>query len=195
MNEFEELQLLWDSQNNKPMYAINENVLHHRILTKKKQAYHISNFSELLLMIVNGGAGCFVLGMNFSNQTSSIAMYLLVVWMFASALYVMASRIRRIRGDQQFDRSLQDDLHQAIAMASYQVHLSQIMRWNILPIGILSLLSMWEGGKSIWIAVSILAFFILAHYAGGWEHSIYKRRKRELELLQSKLESEAPIKS
>jgi hypothetical protein len=69
------------------------------------------------------------------------------------------------------------------------------MRWNILPIGILSLLGLWEGGKSIWIAASILVFFILAHYTGGWEHDIYKRRKRELELLQSKLESEMPIKS
>jgi hypothetical protein len=187
--EFEELQKIWDSQNEEPLYGINEKALHNRILLKKKQAYHISNISELLVILVNSGAGCFILALNLSNQNGNVAMYVLAAWMFASALYVLVSRISRIRGESQFDRSLRGDLSHAISMAMYQVRLSQLMRWNILPIGILSLLGMWEGGKSVWVAVGIFVFFALAYYAGGWEQGIYIRRKRELELLKAKLEN------
>ena len=117
-------------------------------------------------------------------------MYFLSAWMFSVALYLLASRIRRIKGDYRFDRSMHGDLNHAISMATYQVRLSQLMRWNILPMGILILLGVWEGGKSVWVAVGIFIFFVLANYAAGWEHSIYKARKRELEILQNKLESE-----
>ena len=59
--EFEELQKIWDSQNKRPLYVINEEALHQRILAKKSQASHITNFSELLLIAVNTGAGALIL--------------------------------------------------------------------------------------------------------------------------------------
>ncbi len=40
--EFDEMKQIWDSQNNKLMYGIDEKALHNRILTKKRQAFHIS---------------------------------------------------------------------------------------------------------------------------------------------------------
>lgn len=190
ITEFDEIKKIWDSQGNEPLYAINENALHDRIQSKKRQAHHITNISELLSIIVNMGAGCFILAMNFSKQSGSTFLYILSAWMFVCALYLLVGRIRRIKGNHQFGRSLLGDLHHAISMATYQVRLSQLMRWNILPIGTLSLLAVLEGGKSVWIAVGILIFFALAYYAGGWEHGIYKSRKRELEILQSKLEND-----
>jgi hypothetical protein len=74
-------------------------------------------------------------------------------------------------------------------VASNQVHISQRMLWNILPIGALATLGLWEGGKSILIVIVVLLFFALSYYAGGWEHNIYKRKKRELEVLRKKLTS------
>lgn len=189
--EFEELQQIWDSQNNKPLYAIDEKALHNRILSKKNKARHITNISELLSIIVNIGAGCFILGVNFFKPGGNLFMYFLSAWMLSTALYLLVSRIRRIKGDHRFDRSMRGDLNHAISIATYQVRLSQLMRWNILPIGILILLGVWEGGKSLWLAVGIVIFFVLTNYAAGWEHNIYKARKRELEILQNKLENEA----
>ena len=116
-------------------------------------------------------------------------MYFLSAWMFSIAFYLLVSRIRRIKGDNRFHRSMHGDLHHAISVATYQVRLSQLMRWNILPIGILILLGIWEGEKSLWVAVGILVLFVLANYAAGWEHNIYKARKRELEILLNKLET------
>lgn len=195
--EFDELQQIWDSQNARPLYTIDENALHNRILLKKKQAHHIANTSELLLIIVNGGAGFLILGINGFKPVTDIFkpgrdlfMYLLAAWMFGSALYLLISRIRRIKRNDRFEQSIRGDLNQAISTATYQVRLSLLMRWNILPIGILTLLGVWGSGKSIWIAGGTLVFFALAYYAGAFEHRIYKARKRELQLFQKSLEKE-----
>jgi len=188
--EFEELKKIWDTQNNQPLYAINEKAMYNHILSKKKQAHHITNITELLIIFVNICSGCVVLGMNYFKQSSNIYLYILSAWMFGSALFMLVNRIQRIKGNNRFDRSMRGDLDHAISVATYQVRISQIMRWNILPIGALTLLGLWEGGKPIWIAIIVLLFFAVTHYAGGWEHNIYKRKKRELEILQKKLGNE-----
>lgn len=186
--EFEELQKIWDSQNNKPLYAIDENALHNRILTKKRQTHHITNVSELLSIIVNLFSGSFVFIVNYSSNNPGIAMYTMAVWMLIVSLYALVSRAQRIRGEQQFNRTMKDDLNHAVAMATYQVRLSQLMRWNIVPIATLCLLGMWEAEKNGWIFLLTLGFFALAYYASGWEHNIYKGKKKELEILKVKLE-------
>jgi len=186
--EFEEMQKIWDAQSNQPFYAIDENALHNRIQAKKRQSSHITNISELLLIIVYAGAGGLIFGI--FRQDRNIFMYVMAAWMLGCALYLLISRIRRIRGNRRFDRSMRGDLDHAIAVATYQVRLSQIMLWNILPIGILILLGAWEGGKSIWVAGLILVCFGFAYYGGTLEHRIYKARKRELEMLKDKLEQQ-----
>ena len=189
--EFEELKKIWNAQDNQPLYAINEKAMYNLVLSKKKQAHHITNISELLLIFVNLGAGIMILALNLFKQSVNISLYVLSAWMLASALYTLVRRIQRIKGDQQFGRSMSSDLDHAISTASYQVRISQIMLWNILPIGALTTLGLWEGGKSIWIVIVVLLFFALSYYAGGWEHNIYKRKKRELEVLKKKLASES----
>lgn len=188
--EFDEIKKIWDAQNNELLYGFNEKALHNRILSKKKQARHIANFSELLSIIAYTGAGCFILTMNVFKQSENIFMYLLAAWMLCSVLYLLVSRFRRIKVDYRFDRSVRGDLNHAISVATYQVRLSQLMRWNILPIGILIVLGVWDGGKSIWMALGIVIFFVLVNYGARWEHNIYKSRKRELEILRDNLDSD-----
>ena len=188
--EFEEMKKIWDSQNNEPLFGINEKALHNRVLSKKKQAHHITNISELLIIIVYTCTAGFIFGVNLFKHSGNIFLYVLSAWMLCSALYLLVSRVRRINGNRRFDRTLRGDLAYALSVATYQVRLSQLMRWNILPIGILILAGVWQGGKSIWPAMGILIFFVLTNYASSWEHGIYKARKRELVLLQDKLEKE-----
>lgn len=189
--EFEEMKKIWDSQNKETVYAINEHALYNGILAKKRKGNSITNISELLLITVNLTAGIFIIAINLLEKGShTIYMYILSLWMFGSACYSMISRIRRIRGEQQFDRSMLGDLQLAIYTATYQVRLSQIMRWNILPVGGLTLLGVWEDGKPLWTLGATVLLFALTYYAGGWEHLVYKSRKRELEILREKLSGE-----
>lgn len=189
--EFEEIKKIWDMQNNEALYAINEKALHNRILSKKRSAGHIANFSELLSIFVNLGTGLFVLGTALFRPGANVFMYLMAAWTFITALYLLVSRIRRMKAENQFDRSMLGDLNHAISNATYQVRLSRIMLWNALPIGILLLFGFWEAGKlSVWIVAFMLVFFVFVYYAGGWEYNIYKNRKRELETLRKKLEDD-----
>ena len=85
---------------------------------------------------------------------------------------------------------MRGDLDHAIAVASYQVRLATLMRWNVIPITIFVLFGMWEAGKPVWIAACIFIFFLLTLLASGWENNIYKSRKQELETLRDKLDNE-----
>lgn len=188
--EFDELKQVWNSQNNELLYAINEQALHNRILSKKKQAHHITNVSELMMIIVNMAAGYFVLQINLSRNSGNIFMFFLAAWMLGVSWYLLFNRIQRLKKDKQFDRSMRGDLNYAISVATYQVRLSLLGRWSILPIGLFTLLGLWENGKSVWIIIAILIFFVLTNYGARWEHGIYKTRKRELEILKGRLEKE-----
>jgi hypothetical protein len=188
--EFEEMKKIWMAESQETVYVINETALHNRIISKRKAVLHISNISELLLIIINFSAGCAMIGITYWNGGDNIFMYAMAIWMLLTAVYVLVSRVRRLRAQLKFDRSMLEDLRHAIATATYQVRLSWLMRLNVLPIGILSILSVWQGSKSIWLIVAILGFFILSYYLSGWELNIYKNKKRELELLQEKFEKE-----
>jgi hypothetical protein len=187
---FEELQKIWDTQNNEPLYAINEKAMHKYIISKRNQAGHITNISELLSIVVNFAVAAFVAGMQLVSKHGNIFMYLMAAWVAITACYVLVNRRRRLKGQHNFERSLLGDLNHAIAMATYQVRLSQLLRWNILPIGLFILLSFWEGEKPLWTMTVLLLFVALTYFASGWEHNIYRSRKRELEVLQKRLETQ-----
>ncbi|WP_373520935.1 hypothetical protein [Aquiflexum sp.] len=182
------MKTIWDSQNNEMLFGINEQAMHNLIQSKMEKGKHITNTSELLMVVVNIIAGSFVLGMNVFKGNENIFMYLLSAWMFGTAFFLLASRVRRIGASKKFDRTMLGDLEQAISVATYQVRFSFLGRWNILPIGSLVALGLWDSGKSMWILAAFIIFFILTNYASGWEHRIYEGRKRELENLKSKLE-------
>jgi hypothetical protein len=190
--EFEQLQQIWDHQNKRPLFVFDEQALHSRIKQKQRKGLRITNISEVLSILVNGGGGLFILGLNLFKGSSRVSMYLLSAWMILVALYCLASRIRRLKSDGRFDRSLHGDLSVAISVASYQVRFSSLMRWNILPIGILLFIGTLESGKSIWIGIGTIAFLLIVSYASGWEHRFYKQRKIELRMLREKLDNENP---
>src|SRR5579872_534393 len=145
--EFDEMKKIWDAQNNQPLYVIDEKALHNRIRSKMNGVLHITNISEWSLMMINLGAGSLLLVLNPFKPGANIFMYLETAWMFATVMYVLISRIRRIKANRRFDRSIHGDLDHAISVASYRVRLSRIILWNLLPMGGIMIFSGWEAGK------------------------------------------------
>ena len=193
---FDELQKIWDTQNKQTLYAINETAMYNHIMQKQRQSRHITHISELLTMLVNAGVGIFIILVNATSNNSSIALYVLGAWLAACAACILAGRIRRLKGSRLFDRTLNGELAHALAVATYQVRLSRLMRWNILPIAILLLLGLWETGKPVWIAAATTAALLLTYYASGWEHHYYERREHTLQKLQASLmQNTTPIET
>jgi hypothetical protein len=188
--EFDEMKKIWDAQSNAPLYTFSEQALHQRIQTKKNQANHITNFSELLWIVVNLVGGCFVLMLTFLSHGQNLAMYCMALWMIGTAVYMIVSRIHRLQSSDRFDRSLYGDLAHALSVATYQVRISKLGQWNILPLGFFVILGVWDTGKSWWWLAGFLIFFGLVGYFSRWEHGYYEKRERELQQLQRTLESE-----
>jgi hypothetical protein len=185
--EFDDMKKIWDTQNNEPLYVLDEPALHNRIRVKKRKALHITNFSELLAIVVNVSAGGFVLGLSLYNRSANVYMYLMAAWLFITAAYCIIGRVRRLRSNTKFDRSVLGDIDEAIAVTTYQVRFSGLLRWNIVPMGILIVLGLWGGDRSIWLVVGLLVFFAITWYASGWEHNYYKSRRNEVQQLRSLL--------
>jgi len=188
--EFEEMKKIWDEQNQQPLYAINEKALHNRIRSKKQSSKHISNFSEIFLIIANIAAAAIILITSFIKNSGNIYIYVLAGLMVVTAAFVFAGRIKRQKRGNTFDESMLGNLEHAISNATFQVRLSQIMRWYVLPVGALTVLAIWQNQTQIWILVLMLLFFGFTWIAGRWEHQIYVKKKRELETLRTKLTNE-----
>ena len=75
--DFNQLQTLWDSQNNQTLYAVNETAMYNTIMLKQKQARHITHVSELLIMLTNAATATFIGISNMNLARPSMALYAL----------------------------------------------------------------------------------------------------------------------
>jgi hypothetical protein len=187
--EFDEIKKIWDAQNNQPLYVIDENALHKSIQSKMNKILHFTSISELSLIMINLGTGAILLGRNPFKTGSNIFICIEAIWMFAIVVYLVVSRIRRIKASRQFDRSIYGDLNYAISLASYQMRISQIIRWNFLPMGAIMIFSGWEAGELFKVSAVILVSYTLAFYVASKGYRANKSRKRELQALKEKLET------
>jgi len=193
--EFDEMKKIWDAQNNQPLYVIDEKALHKRIQAKMNGVRHMASLSELFSIVVNLGSGGLLLVLSrlklWGNVFLNPAVFLYpAVWNFVTAVYMVVSRIRRIKASRRFDRSIHGDLNHAISLAGYQVRLTRIMYWNVLPSGASFLFMGWKGWTLIYTSAVILGSFVLAYYLGIKADRYNKLRKRELQVLKEKLESD-----
>lgn len=187
--EFEEMKKIWDAQNNKPLYVIDEKALHNRIQSKMNTLRHFTSVSDWLLILINLGTGAILLGNNPIITASNIFLALEAIWMFGIVAYLVISSIRRIKASRQFDRSIHGDLDHAISLATYQMRIAQIIRWNFVPMGIIMILSGWESGKLMKVGAVILVSYTLAFYLTSKGYQANKKRKLELQSLKEKLET------
>ena len=185
--KFEEIKTIWETQNSKPMYTLNESLLYHQVIDRQRRVKHFMRVSELLLILVYLGSAIFILGSTLGTS-NNISLLILSVWLFISGSWILYQRYRRLRGDDNFDRSLQGEVMYALSIANYQVRLAHLGRWNAIPTGALTLLALWESGKSTWWLMAIILLFVLSYVASGWETSIYVDRRDELESLKKKIE-------
>ena len=187
--EFDEMKKIWDSKSNQFLYILNNEAMQKIIAARYRRASRMTDFTEWFITIVNVIAGGAIL-VNVTREPVNVFVFLLALWMIGSAVYVWRRRIVRIRAMRRFDRTMLGDLNHAVDLATYQVRLSTLGRWNVVPVGIITFLALWQGDGSIALTAGTLVFLLLASWAAGWEHRFYKRRKHELELLRNRLAAE-----
>ena len=187
--EFDELKKIWDTQKEEYVFTLNQSALHNHVVAKQNQGLHITNISEWLMIAVNMLIPLYIIATMVSGEIN-LAMMIMSGWMLLTAAFVINGRYKRLKGGSTFGRTLKGDLQFAIDVARYQVRLAALGRWNIVPIGLLSVTALIEAGKPLWIAAVLAIFLLLANYAAGWESNLYKTRLQQLEWLMKKLEEE-----
>ena len=185
--EFDEMKKVWDTQNNQPSYVIDEKALQNRIQRKKHSV--LVNIGDWLLIISNIAVIILLVGRHPFTPGANIFLYIEAIWTFATVVYLVVSLIVRIKASRRFDRSIHGDLNHAIYLISYQMRISQITSWNLLPMGAIIIFSGWVAGKLFMVSSLVLVIDTVAIYAAGKIYQVNKRRKRALQGLKEKLES------
>jgi hypothetical protein len=214
--EFNEMKMIWDSQTQEPLYAMNEAALH-GIVQRKNQEWNRClsccfaaeitiglACGALMLLCVGGlifGEPAWLASLPWMKVTASRwdILALLVaggIWFYYSA-YMYLARKRQQRRVEVFDSSLRGDLERAIARTDFQIGLARSIVWRgLVPVWVAT--ALWLAvlyrllAMPAWIYVfmgaTVLGSFVVV--VSGKQQSITNRfqpRRRELESLRSKL--------
>lgn len=185
--EFEEMRRIWDSQNNEPLYAINEKALHRRIKAKKNKASIVSNINEITLMAIAilTAIPLFIKNVGVDN----IYAYPPVIILLLTGVYVWIGRQKRMKKEKQFDQTIIGDLDQAIANVSFEVNRAKtFIFWYLLPLSFPVFLNMYMNEASFLKWAIVIGGFILSYIVvrAGLTYSQIPN-KRRLEALREKL--------
>ena len=159
--DFEEMKKIWDTQNNQPLYAIDEEALHNRVKAKKNSTKRTTNKTELILIAANVFAGGLVIISRFIKDNATLVSTFMGVMMLITAAYLIFLRARRIKRDQQVDNSVLGDLDNALENINYRVSLSRSMIWYAILVSFLTLYSVFDSEKSIVFILLVSVFFVI----------------------------------
>lgn len=214
--ELSELQLIWDSQNQEPLYAMNEAALYAVVRRRSEEWDHCQArcfgieitlglvCSALMLVFASAlafGDRAWLASFSWVKVTGSrgdsLALLLAgVIWLYYSA-YMFLARQRQLRREQEFESTLRGTLERALSQTEFQVAMARgIIWWGLLPVWVAStlwvLVLLHLSAKPAWIYPIVAVFIVGALVAVivSKQRSITNRfqpRKDELETLRAKL--------
>ncbi|MEM9858700.1 MAG: hypothetical protein AAF843_15175 [Bacteroidota bacterium] len=188
--EFEELRKIWDTQNNKPMYVIDDTMIHQKVIVKKRKAAFRANLAEFIGIGANLFAASLIASAMLYKGNENLFAFMMMVAMFLTAAVIGISRARRKKNENRFDLSTIGELQHALANATYHVWFNTGLLIFAGLIVLLTFASILTTEKSLWILPLVVVFFGITGWGARWEHRCFVRKKEELELLMRKLEEE-----
>ena len=188
--EFDELKKIWDTQNDKPMYVINESMMHQKVMKKKRGAAFRVNLAEFIGIGSTLFAGSIIASAMLYKGNDNVFSFTMMIAMFVTAIVIGISRYRRKKNEDRFDRTTLGELKHALANATYHVRFNTALLIFAGLVVFLTFASLLDTENSLWMLPVTIAYFGIMGVAARWEHRIYVRKKRDLEKLMQKLEEE-----
>ena len=215
--EFNEMKMIWDSQNQEPLYAMNEAALRAIVQRKNQESERCLSrcfATEITVGVICGalmflcagallvsGPGLLAALPRMKTAASGWDILALAaaggIWFYYSA-YMYLARKRQKRRVETFDSSLRGNLERAISQTNFQIALARdIVWWGLVPVWLAG--ALWvvtllhlKAAPPAWAYALMAALLIvsLAAVVLRKERSITNRfepRKRELESLRAKI--------
>ena len=214
--EFEEMKLIWDSQNNEPLYAMNEGALH-RVVQRRLTNWQTC-LSRSFAVEIAVGLACGVLMLVYaavlvfgdpawvirrSGGQIVVSPWDLAALIAASAIwfyygvFMMMARVRQMRREEAFDSTLRGDIERALAHVDFQITTARnIVWWGIIPAWVAALLFVVAlfhlKSSPLWVYLLIggIALVAFVGVVVSKHRSItnkFEPRRRELKSLRAKL--------
>ncbi|MGB1250210.1 MAG: hypothetical protein ACPG8W_06210 [Candidatus Promineifilaceae bacterium] len=182
------MQVIWNSQNNEKLYAINEETLHKQIQQKSRSVNQKVEKAEWGLIAMNLIVALILIG-DTIVQNESAAQYIPAVAYLGFGIFGLVRRLSRQKKLVSFDASVLGQLNKAISQMTYLIEQSTfMMRWYVLPLVAMFLIDAYSNGSPFWLWTIYLGLIPLAYFGGRWEiNRWYIPKKHRLESLRETL--------
>ena len=214
--DFEQLKVIWDSQNDKPLYAVNEAALHAIVRRRKDEEHRRTAWCygrEIAINLLVGivmlalsvvfvwGDQAWLQSLPWVNRpvTSWHVLAMLVggsLWIFCAG-YMWSARRRQLRREENYDHSLHGDLDRALSHIDFQIHIARsIVWWGLVPswiaagLWVVALFHLKGGPAWAYVMGAVVMAGAFAFALACQYQAIrrrYQPRQRELEALREKL--------
>ncbi|MEL7220156.1 MAG: hypothetical protein AAGJ93_02490 [Bacteroidota bacterium] len=186
--QFEDLQKVWDQQNQQPMYVLNEEALQQQIRRKGNNISRYISINEFGLLLIS------IFTTSYLAFTREEQLYTVLVGlaMFVSCAYMMWGRYHRLK-NKPYTHSVLAELEHTISQSNYFFRFAQTFYfWFMLPLALVVVYQLISEQADIWRWLFIIGSFSFAFWLVHLE-LYYKHlpRKRSLEQLKEKLLEEA----
>ncbi|MGB0388243.1 MAG: hypothetical protein ACPGWR_25780 [Ardenticatenaceae bacterium] len=190
---FEEMQVIWNTQNNEKLYAINEAALHAQIKGKGRSVNRLLDFSELMMIAINLIVGI-VLIVDVLGDNEQMYEYVLPAMYIVYSVGALVFRLARRKEEVRFDHTILGELDKAIWQINYLIKQGHaVIRWYLLPLMLVVSLTMFYNSKPLWAFAFILVLLPASYFGARWEiNKCYLPKKRALESLREKLIAPEP---
>lgn len=209
--DFEEMRVIWDSQNDEPLYAIDHAALHASVRRKRRAFVRRVLWRDIREISIGllAGVGFFAFGgmLAFGHQDRSRRLFgadvevsrldaatLLVVsglWLFVAA-YQLVSRRRQQQRERRFHPSLLGDLDRTISQTDYRIRMAaSVVWWGLLPVWLATTLFVYVLFNLVSTPPAVLILAAIVVPVGFALDVLFKRRPMRTELLPLKQEFES----
>lgn len=190
--KLEEMQKIWDSENNQTLYVMNEIAVEKFVKNKTYSANKRVNFVENFIIFINLLVPIVLLIITQLKDKQHFGEYAIAAFTLSVALYTYMYKMKRIKNQENWDKSMLASLDQAIYNATKQAKMTNIfLTWYTLILGILTVTNLVIEKTNIWLVAMIAFLFILGIVVGRWEQrAIHNKQLEDLIALREKLLSE-----
>ena len=191
--EFEELQTIWESQNDENLYRINKEALYAQIKQKSQTVSHKLNLLELGMFVGNLIVGLILLA-DVLKEDSQTYEYALPAMYLAFSVFALVRRLsRRKKEEVRFEQTVLGEIDKAIWQVNYLIQQGRsMMVWYILPLIFVLSITLFLNGKPLFALPFIFILIPASYFGGRWEiNKWYMPKKRDLESLRERLINES----
>ncbi len=214
--ELSEIKVIWDTQNQEPLYGVNEAALHSVIQRRNHETNRC--LARCFATEITVGLFCFVLMIVYAAVLAAGGQGWLVkpwgklvapsswdylgllaaaaIWFYYAA-YMLGARKRQQRQVEVFDSTLRGDLDRALSQTEFQIKMIRDNAWRgLAPIWLAAIIWMIVlfhlKGAASWVYLLMIGVSIIALGVVIWKKEALIRgrflpRQQELESLRAKL--------